>query len=55
VVEAAARMGVGSPLRAVPSAVLGTGEVTPGEVTPLEMAGAYATLAAGGGGRRRSG
>jgi hypothetical protein len=28
VVEAAARMGVGSPLRAVPSAVLGTGEVT---------------------------
>jgi penicillin-binding protein 1A len=43
VVEAAARMGVDSPLRAVPSAVLGTGEVT-----PLEMAAAYATLAAGG-------
>ena len=43
VVEAAARMGVGSPLRAVPSAVLGTGEVT-----PLEMAAAYATLAAKG-------
>jgi penicillin-binding protein 1A len=50
VLEAAARMGVTSPLPAVPSAVLGTGEVT-----PLEMAGAYATLAAGGGGRRRSG
>ena len=43
VVEAAARMGVDSPLRAVPSAVLGTGEVT-----PLEMAAAYATLAAEG-------
>jgi membrane peptidoglycan carboxypeptidase len=43
VVEAAARMGVASPLRAVPSAVLGTGEVT-----PLEMAAAYATLAARG-------
>ncbi|HEX3212983.1 MAG TPA: transglycosylase domain-containing protein [Actinomycetota bacterium] len=43
VVEAAARMGVGSPLPAVPSAVLGTGEVT-----PLEMAAAYATLAAKG-------
>src|SRR5918993_3227133 len=43
VVEAAAQMGVGSPLRAVPSAVLGTGEVT-----PLEMAAAYATLAAKG-------
>jgi membrane peptidoglycan carboxypeptidase len=43
VVKAAARMGVGSPLRAVPSAVLGTGEVT-----PLEMAAAYATLAAKG-------
>jgi membrane peptidoglycan carboxypeptidase len=43
VVETAARMGVGSPLRAVPSAVLGTGEVT-----PLEMAAAYATLAAKG-------
>ena len=42
VVEAAARMGVASPLRAVPSAVLGTGEMT-----PLEMA-AYATLAARG-------
>jgi hypothetical protein len=34
---------VASRLRAVPSAVLGTNEVT-----PLEMAGAYATLAAGG-------
>ena len=43
VVEAAARMGVDSPLRAVPSAVLGAGEVT-----PLEMAAAYATLAAEG-------
>jgi membrane peptidoglycan carboxypeptidase len=43
VVEAAARMGVASQLRTVPSAVLGTGEVT-----PLEMAAAYATLAAGG-------
>jgi penicillin-binding protein 1A len=43
VVEAAARMGVASRLRAVPSAVLGTGEVT-----PLEMASAYATLAARG-------
>ena len=41
VVEAARRMGVGSPLPAVPSSVLGTGEVT-----PLEMASAYATLAA---------
>jgi membrane peptidoglycan carboxypeptidase len=36
-------MGVASPQRAVPSAVLGTGDVT-----PLEMAGAYATLAAKG-------
>jgi membrane peptidoglycan carboxypeptidase len=43
VVEAAARMGVASRQRAVPSAVLGTGEVT-----PLEMAAAYATLAARG-------
>ena len=43
VVEAAARMGVASRLRAVPSAVLGTNEVT-----PLEMASAYATLAARG-------
>jgi membrane peptidoglycan carboxypeptidase len=42
-VRAAARLGVASPLRAVPSAVLGTNEVT-----PLGMAGAYATLAAGG-------
>jgi membrane peptidoglycan carboxypeptidase len=39
----AARLGVASRLRAVPSAVLGTNEVT-----PLEMAVAYATLAAGG-------
>jgi penicillin-binding protein 1A len=43
VVEAARRMGVASPLPAVPSAVLGTGGVT-----PLEMASAYATLAAKG-------
>jgi membrane peptidoglycan carboxypeptidase len=43
VVEAARRMGVGSPLPAVPSSVLGTCEVT-----PLEMASAYATLAAKG-------
>jgi membrane peptidoglycan carboxypeptidase len=43
VVEAAARLGVASRQRAVPSAVLGTGEVT-----PLEMASAYATLAARG-------
>jgi membrane peptidoglycan carboxypeptidase len=43
VVRAAARMGVASPLPPVPSAVLGTGDVT-----PLEMAAAYATLAAGG-------
>jgi membrane peptidoglycan carboxypeptidase len=43
VVEAAARMGVTSPLRAVPSSVLGTGEVT-----PLELASAYGTLAAKG-------
>jgi membrane peptidoglycan carboxypeptidase len=43
VVEAARRMGVGSPLPAVPSSVLGTGEVT-----PPEMASAYATLAAKG-------
>jgi penicillin-binding protein 1A len=43
VVRTAARLGVASPLRAVPSSVLGTNEVT-----PLEMAAAYATLAAGG-------
>jgi len=43
VVGAAARMGVRSRQAAVPSAVLGTGGVT-----PLEMAAAYATLAAGG-------
>jgi penicillin-binding protein 1A len=41
--RAAARLGVTSRLRAVPSAVLGTNEVT-----PLEMAAAYATLGAGG-------
>jgi Penicillin binding protein transpeptidase domain/PASTA domain len=46
----AARLGVASRLRAVPSAVLGTNEVT-----PLEMAVAYATLAAGGAGRGRPG
>jgi membrane peptidoglycan carboxypeptidase len=42
-VRAAARLGVASRLRPVPSAVLGTNEVT-----PLEMAAAYATLAARG-------
>ena len=45
-VGAAARLGVASRLRAVPSAVLGTNEVT-----PLEMV----TLARGAGGRPRSG
>jgi membrane peptidoglycan carboxypeptidase len=49
-VRTAARLGVASPLRAVPSSVLGTNEVT-----PLEMAAACAALAAGGGGRPRSG
>jgi penicillin-binding protein 1A len=39
-VATAARMGVTSPLAAYPSAVLGTNDVT-----PLEMAAAYATLA----------
>ena len=42
-VETAHRMGVTSPLDAVPSITLGTSGVT-----PLEMADAYATLAAGG-------
>ncbi|MGH9178484.1 MAG: PBP1A family penicillin-binding protein [Acidimicrobiales bacterium] len=39
-VETAARMGITSPLRPYPSAVLGTNDVT-----PLEMAAAYGTLA----------
>ena len=39
-VETATRMGVTSPLRAYPSAVLGTNDVT-----PIEMASAYGTLA----------
>jgi penicillin-binding protein 1A len=43
VVRTAARLGVASPLPPVPSSVLGTGDVT-----PLELAAAYATLAAGG-------
>jgi penicillin-binding protein 1A len=43
VVDTAARLGIAGRLPAVPSAVLGTGEVT-----PLDMAAAYATLAAGG-------
>lgn len=43
VVETAAALGVESPLLAVPSAALGTNEVT-----VLEMAAAYATLAADG-------
>ncbi|MDP9070283.1 MAG: PBP1A family penicillin-binding protein [Actinomycetota bacterium] len=43
VVDTAARMGITSQLVPVPSAVLGTNEVT-----PLEMASAYATLAADG-------
>jgi penicillin-binding protein 1A len=42
-VEVAHRMGITSPLDAVPSITLGTSGVT-----PLEMADAYATLAAGG-------
>jgi penicillin-binding protein 1A len=42
-VEVAQRMGVQSPLQAVPSAVLG---VNP--VTPLDMASAYGSLATGG-------
>jgi hypothetical protein len=50
VVGAARRIGVASPLPPVPSAVLGTGEVT-----PLEMASAYATLAAKGRRAARSG
>ncbi len=43
VVETAQKMGVSSPLLAVPSITLGTVEVN-----PLEMAVAYATLASGG-------
>ena len=42
-VDIAHRMGITSPLQAVASITLGTSEVT-----PLEMADAYATLAAGG-------
>ena len=42
-VDTAHRMGITSPLDAVPSITLGTSGVT-----PLEMADAYATLAAGG-------
>src|SRR5665647_1701388 len=42
-VETAHRMGITSPLDAVPSITLGTSGVT-----PLEMADAYATLASGG-------
>ena len=42
-VETAHKMGITSPLDAVPSITLGTSGVT-----PLEMADAYATLAAGG-------
>ncbi len=43
VAQTAHRLGIRSPLRAVPSLALGTSEVT-----LLEMASAYATLAAGG-------
>ena len=42
-VATATRMGVASPLRPYPSAVLGTNDVT-----PLDMAAAYGTLANGG-------
>ncbi|HEX9529924.1 MAG TPA: PBP1A family penicillin-binding protein [Acidimicrobiales bacterium] len=42
-VDLAARMGITTPLHAYPSAVLGTNDVT-----PLDMAAAYATLANGG-------
>ena len=43
VIDAARRFGIKSPLAAVPSVALGTSGVS-----PLEMAAAYATLAAGG-------
>jgi penicillin-binding protein 1B len=43
VLEAARRAGIGSPLAPLPSAALGSFEVT-----PLELAYAYATLASGG-------
>lgn len=43
IVETARRLGVESPLRAVPSIALGSNEVT-----PLELTRAYAILAAGG-------
>ena len=42
-VRMAARLGVASPLQAVPSAVLGANDVS-----PLDMAAAFSTLAAGG-------
>ncbi len=42
-VRMGARLGIGSPLLAVPSAVLGTNDVS-----PLDLTAAYATLAAGG-------
>ena len=50
VVKTAHRMGIRSDLPAVPSLALGTGEVT-----PLEMTAAYATLASGGVYRRPTG
>jgi penicillin-binding protein 1A len=43
VAETAKRMGITTPVRAVPAIALGAGEVT-----PLEMASAYGTLANGG-------
>ena len=43
VVDVAERLGIESPLQAVPSLALGTAEVS-----PLELARAYATLASGG-------
>lgn len=43
VIEVARRLGISSPLPAVPSLVLGTAEVS-----PMEVARAYATLASGG-------
>ncbi|HET7571803.1 MAG TPA: transglycosylase domain-containing protein [Gaiellaceae bacterium] len=43
IVEMAGKLGVRTPLKAVPAITLGSGAVT-----PLDMASAYATLAAGG-------
>jgi penicillin-binding protein 1A len=43
IVDMAAKLGVRTPLKAVPSLTLGAGAVT-----PLDMASAYATIAAGG-------